>query len=381
MDAELDDAQLTPVARAARTMLREALAPLRTYLEDPLCEEVMVNCASDIWVVQAGRMQRTNVTLPELQLEAAVRALATLNDRDVVESNGNAILNTVLDGNRVAACLKSVAVRGTMMCIRLPRKRVFTSEEYLQQGFFSPRASTLDIQRESDLERAASAGGEALLDYIKFALAEGFSILVSGGTSTGKTAFLNLLLSWLPDHLRVLCCEDTVELRILSANHVRLLEDKQNQIALRQLIEFVLRLRPDAVVVGEVRGAEAADLISALNTGHMGLGSLHSNSARETLTRLETMMRRAGGDAPIEAIQREIASGVQLLIHLDAPRNPETGKRERHLQEVLRLRGMESGRYMLSTIYSADKSASAHIHSIHPVTKPNPSNPQLRRSI
>ncbi len=368
MDSELTDFELTPIARAARTLLREALAPLQEFLEDPACEEIMVNCASDIWVIQGGIMRKTDIALPELQLEAAVRALATLNDRDVVEANGNAILNTVLDGNRVAACLKSVAIRGTMMCVRLPRKRVFTLDEYLQQGFFSPRPEIFDSELETKLQRDAQDGDAGLVEYLKFALAQGLSVLVSGSTSTGKTALLNLLISFLPSHVRVICCEDTKELQIPTANHVRLLEDRQNQVGLRQLIEFTLRLRPDAIIAGEVRGSEAADLIAALNTGHFGMGSLHANSARDALTRVETMMRRADGGSPIDAIQREIATGVQLLVHIDASRDPASGKRSRFAHEVLRVRGMENGRYLLETVYNAHQSRvnQRKLHPVHP---------------
>lgn len=352
------DRDLTPAARAARDTLTEVLRPCRPVLDDPTTEELMINTADDIWAVRSGRTEQLEFKLDPLRLSAALRAIATLNDRDLVETSGRAILDTVLDGNRIAACLATVAERGDMMCIRRPRERQITVDEYLRTGFFEPRGVQMYESRASDMERAAARGGAALLDYLAFCIEKKDTVLVSGGTATGKTSFLNMLLDFVPKHERLVVCEDTKEVRSPNPNYVRLIEDKANAVRMQQLVELSLRLRPDRLIVGEVRGAAAVDLITAFNTDQPGFGTLHANSAREVLIRLETMLRREAGDsASSDSLRGEIATAVQLIVQLDAPYHPQTKQRQRFLREVLRVKGYSSGEYQLQTVYSAYRAA------------------------
>lgn len=353
MPPTVDSSTYTPVTRAALDMLRDVLAPCGEILSDPTTEELMINTGSDIWAVTQGRSIRTEIEIAPARLSAALRAVAALNDREVVKKNGNAILNTVLDGNRIAACLESVAVRGDMMCIRLPRKERITRDEYVSQGFFEPRRRPEADNEEASMAMRARAGGEALLAYLEFMIRQRKSFLVAGSTATGKTSFLNLLLEMVPPHERIVCCEDTFELRIANANHIRLLEDPENGIRLPELVAFSLRLRPDRIVCGEARAAEAMHLIGAFNTGHPGFGSLHATSARGVFSRLEQMMRMAGRDAPSSALRAEIAQAVDVVVFIDAPYDARTKSRSRFVREVLRVHDYDNTKFNTETVYSA----------------------------
>lgn len=353
MPPAVDNNTYTPVTRAALDLLRDVLGPCNSVLSDPTTEELMINTGSDVWAVTRGRTVKTDIEIAPARLSAALRAVAALNDREVVEKNGNAILNTVLDGNRIAACLQSVATRGDMMCIRLPRKERITLKEYKEQGFFNPRARPAADNLENSFAARARGGGDALVDYLAFMIRQRKSFLVAGSTATGKTSFLNLLLEMVPPHERIVCCEDTLELRIANENHVRLLEDPVNGIRLPELVAFSLRLRPDRIVCGEARGAEALHLIGAFHTGHPGFGSLHADSARGVFSRLEQMMRLAGRDAPSSALRSEIAQAVDVIVFIDAPYDAMTKSRTRFILEVLRVHDYENEEFKTETVYSA----------------------------
>ncbi len=323
---------------------RAHLAPLLPLMSDPGVQEIMVNRADDIWVERQGVVTRTDIVLTETVVKAAIKALAASCHKDEA-----LILDLRMPGLRIAAALPPVAVHGACMSIRKHAKRQLTLSDYLAQGAFTsewPAAGYVPANRPDDAETAQ--GGEALMQFLSWAVESRQNLLIAGGTSSGKTMFLNALVAAMPNGDRILTIEDTAELMVQAPNHVGFESNSDKNVSTRDLIRLALRFRPDRILVGEVRGYEAFDLLDALNTGHSGGAcSLHANSALMALARLENMVRMAPEAAgwPLPALRAQIAAVFRFVVQaarVGGMRGPD---------EIIEVLGVEDGAYVTRSIF------------------------------
>jgi pilus assembly protein CpaF len=305
------------------------LRPIEAWILDPAVTEVMVNGSGAVFVERDGRLQALpDVTVREQNLRVAVRNLARALGDDISEEQP--LLDSRLpDGSRVAAALPPVSLGGTTLTIRKFQGRFFTTDELVRIGTMT--ADQLRIMQEAIDARD--------------------NILISGGTGTGKTTLLNALVASLPSEDRLIVIEDTAELQLEAPNLVRF-EARRAQpdlqaVTIRDLVRATLRHRPDRILVGEVRGGEAFDLLQALNTGHSGtLSTIHANSADQALRRFTSCVLQSGVDLPYPAIRHAMAECLQLLVHLERRRG------RRVVTELVRVRGYHasSDTYKLESV-------------------------------
>ncbi|MGE3511198.1 MAG: CpaF family protein [Vicinamibacterales bacterium] len=276
------------------------LRPIAHLIEDPAITEIMVNGSGRVFVEREGRLEFVDqVSLREQNLRVAVRNLARALGDDISEERP--LLDSRLpDGSRVAAALPPISLGGTTLTIRKFQTQQFTAEALVAIGTVT--------------------AGE--LQALQTAIDARHNILISGGTGTGKTTLLNALTAYLPASDRVVLIEDTAELQLEPGNLVRF-EARREQpglpaVSIRDLLRATLRHRPDRILVGEVRGGEAFDLLQALNTGHSGtLSTIHANSAEQALSRFTSCVLQSGVDLPYGAIRYGIAECLQVLVHLE----------------------------------------------------------------
>ncbi|MFN0089961.1 MAG: CpaF family protein [Acidimicrobiales bacterium] len=337
---QTQDVDLTPDERRKLTkeMTDDILrhGPIEPFLQDASISEVMVNGPNRIYIERAGRLLLTNAHfVDEGQLRRVIERIVARVGRRIDESSPM-VDARLPDGSRVNAIIPPLAVDGPALTIR----------KFTADGFTA-----------ADLVRLGSMTGEtaALLE----ACVKGrLNILVSGGTGSGKTTLLNVLSSFIPDTERIVTIEDSVELKLRQRHVVRLESRPPNvegrgAVAIRDLVRNSLRMRPDRIVVGECRSGETLDMLQAMNTGHDGsLSTLHANSPRDALARCETMVLMAGMDLPLRAIREQIASAVDLIVHIDRMRDGT--RRLTSLSEVV---GMEGDVITLNDLFRFDYSA------------------------
>ena len=306
------------------------LRPIEALLQDPEISDIMVNGSQAVFVEKKGRMALVaGVTIDEKFLQVAARNIARALGADISEENP--ILDSRLpDGSRVAIVLPQVSVLGPALTIRKFQTKRLNAQELVRVGMFSH-------------------GALALLQQ---AVRDHHNVLISGGTGTGKTTLLNALAAFVSDDERIVIIEDTSEIQVQTPNLIRL-EARAAQadlpaVTIRQLLKATLRLRPDRILLGEVRGSEAFDLLQALNTGHSGtLSTIHANSAAQSLTRFATCVAQSDVEMPHSVTRANIGEAIDLLVHL-ARRN---GKRV--VTEILRVKNYDTqkDRYELETLY------------------------------
>jgi pilus assembly protein CpaF len=275
------------------------LRPIAHLIQDPDVSEIMVNAGGRVFLERDGMLDEADgVHLEEKDLQVAVRNIARTLGDDVSEEQP--ILDARLpDGSRVAAVIPPCSLGGITLTIRKFQTRFFTADELVRTGMLT----------------------QPVLDQLRAAIERRHNILISGGTSTGKTTLLNALAAFLPEGDRIVIIEDTAELHVEQPNVVRF-EARRAQpylpaVTIRDLLKATLRHRPDRVIVGEVRGGEAYDLLQALNTGHAGsLSTIHANSALQALARLASCVLQAGVDLPYAAIRMQIADAISSVVHL-----------------------------------------------------------------
>jgi pilus assembly protein CpaF len=299
--------------------LATGLGPLEPLLADPAVDEVMVNGPSSVWVERHGRLERTDVAFAgDLDLLHAIeRILAPLGRR--VDEASPLCDARLADGSRVNVVIPPLALSGPCLTIRRFRRQGFSLDDLVAGGTLPP----------------------LLADFLAHCVRARVSILVSGGTGSGKTTTLGALSGALPEGERIVTIEDAAELRLRQPHVVRLEARPPNlegrgEVTIRQLVRNALRMRPDRIVVGEVRGSEALDMLLALNTGHDGsLTTVHANSPPDALRRVETLALMAGVGLPHSAVREQLAGALQLVVH--QARGADGRRRIESVAEVVRL--------------------------------------------
>jgi pilus assembly protein CpaF len=330
----------TPMSRAERDRLLSDLesdvlghGPIEEFLQNADITEVMVNGPNEIFVERAGKIYRTNRRFADAEhLRSVIDGIVGRVGRRIDEATPM-VDARLPDGSRVNAVIHPVAIHGPFLTVRK-----FPADPLIDE----------DLIRFGTLTRTVS-------EFISQSVEGRMNVLVSGGTGAGKTTTLNVMSSFIPVDERVITVEDAVELR-LEQPHVLSMEyrppniEGKGEIPIRELVRNALRMRPDRIVVGEVRGAEALDMLQAMNTGHEGsISTIHANSPRDVLSRLETMVLMAGVDLPIRAIREQIASAIDLIVHQS--RLKDGTRRVTHVTEIT---GMEGDVITLQDIFLFD---------------------------
>src|SRR2546421_1017364 len=290
-------AELESAAEAPRLDARD-YGPITPLLTDDSLSEVMVNGAGQIYIERKGQLSLSDVTFAsEADLSGLIREIAGLVGRRI-DADSPMVGCRLPDGSRVNAIIPPLAIDGASLTIRKFAREPFTVQDLISFGSLT-----------------AEAAG-----FLEACVKAHFNILVAGGTGSGKTTTLNVLSSFIPDTERVVTIEDAAELQLRQPHKVRLESrpariDGTGRISIRDLVVNALRMRPDRIVIGECRSGEALDMLQAMNTGHDGsLTTIHANSPRDTLARLETLVLMSGVDRPQRAIREQIASAIHLIV-------------------------------------------------------------------
>ena len=302
---------------------------LQELVDDPEVTEIMVNGKDDIFIEKSGRLERWNHSFERVeQLEDMIQQIVSKINRVVNVSRPIADARLVEDGSRVHIVLPPIALDGPVVTIRKFPEPI-TIERLIQYGSLTREAA----------------------EFLGKLVRSGYNIFISGGTGSGKTTFLNALSSYIPETERVITIEDSAELQITQVPNLVRLETRganaegEGAVEISDLIRASLRMRPNYLIVGEVRGKECLDMLQALNTGHFGLSTGHGNSAGDMLSRLETMALMAA-DIPLAAVRGQIASAIDILVHLGRLRD-----RSRRVLEITEVLGYEDGAIQLHPLY------------------------------
>ena len=304
-----------------------ALDPL---LADPEITEIMCNDYNEIWIERAGRISRADTAFSDNdQYRRVIDRIVSAVGRRVDEASPM-VDARLPDGSRVNAIVPPLAIRGAVLTIRKFPNDPLTMADLINLGALSMDAA----------------------EFLEACVRGRVSLLVSGATSTGKTTFLNVLSSFIPDHERIITVEDAAELQLQQPHVINLEARPPNaegagEVRIRDLVKNCLRMRPDRIIVGECRGAEALDMLQAMHTGHEGsMTTVHANDPRDALSRLETMIMMAGFDLPLKAVRDQIASGLTLVVHLS--RSPDGA---RQVAAVTEVQGLEGDVVLLQDVF------------------------------
>jgi pilus assembly protein CpaF len=318
----------TPLSNADRTRLTQEIAddilgygPIEPFLRDPDLTEIMVNGPFDIWIEKSGKLSRVAGQFAnEAHLRRTIDKIVARVGRRIDEASPM-VDARLPDGSRVNAIIPPLALDGSLLTIRKFAADPFTAADLITFGTLTRRTA----------------------DFLAACVKGRLNILVSGGTGAGKTTTLNVLSSFIPTDERIITIEDAAELQ-MHQDHVLRLESRpsniegKGEVAIRDLVKNSLRMRPDRIVVGEIRDAAALDMLQAMNTGHDGsISTLHANSPRDALARLETMVMMAGMDLPVRAIREQVSSAVDLVVQQTRLR--DGSRRITYITEVGRMEG------------------------------------------
>lgn len=307
---------------------------LSEFLEDESVTEIMINGYDNIFIERSGRVYKVDQTFENEERLASIIQQIVAGCNRIVNEAVPIVDARLADGSRVNVVLPPISLNGPTMTIRKFPKEKMTMERLIEVGALSEDAA----------------------EFLKRLVKARYNIFVSGGTGAGKTTFLNALSDYIPQQERVITIEDSAELQLKNVVNLVRLESRNsnvegtNAVTIRELIKSSLRMRPDRVIVGEVRDAAAIDMLAAMNTGHDGsLSTGHANSSGDMITRLESMVLM-GMELPLEAVRRQIASAVDVIIHLGRLRDGS-----RKVLEIAEVTGMREGLVELHTIYEFEK--------------------------
>ncbi|MGD8466657.1 MAG: CpaF family protein [Anaerolineae bacterium] len=342
---EMYDALLTQenliLGRADRQRLLEQIVaeilgygPIEPLLADDTLTEIMVNGPDAVYLERAGRIEHTDVKFEDEDhvLRIIDRIVAPLGRR--IDEGQPYVDARLPDGSRINAVIPPLSLIGPVLTIRKFAKIPITAQKMIEFGSITPEA----------------------LEFLKACVQAKLNIVISGGTGSGKTTFLNVLSAYIPNDERIITIENSAELQ-LQQEHVVTLETRppnvegKGEITMRALVINSLRMRPDRVIVGECRGSEALDMLQAMNTGHDGsMTTAHSNSPRDTLARLETMVLMAGMDLPLRAIREQIASALNLVVHQERMRDGS-----RKITKITEVQGMEGDVIVMQDVFQFEQ--------------------------
>lgn len=275
--------------------LRSLLSDIWRILDEDGVQEVMINRENEVWVERHGVTRRESIKISNRQIESAIHLMGRLNSRDAKPNTKDSLIDARLDGIRIAAALSPISVFGSSICIRKHNPLLLTLDDYVTSGTLTEEAKIVV---------------EELIDSHQ-------NVLVVGGTSSGKTTFLNAMVDRIDPVERILTIEDTQELKVSAPNWVAFEANKQVGVNCGDLLKLCLRYRPDRILVGEVRAGEAYDLMQAANSGHDGvMASLHASSAKKGLTRMENLVLQADVNLPHQAIRQSISETFHAVIFL-----------------------------------------------------------------
>lgn len=317
---------------------------LDSIISDDTITEVMINGPENVFIEQNGRLFKLDKQFEsQRRLEDIIQRIVGLAGREV--NQANPICDTRLpDGSRVNVVLPPIALCGPTLTIRKFSKTPMTIEKLIQYGSIT----------------------QEIADKLQLLVKAKYNIFICGGTGSGKTTFLNALSNYIPKDERVITIEDSAELQITGVENLVSLETRNanasgaGQITIRDLIKSSLRMRPERIVVGEVRGGEALDMLQAMNTGHDGsLSTGHANSTEDMLSRLETMVLQGAAGLPLEAIRQQIASAVDIIIHLSRLRD-----KSRKTMEICEVVGYEKGEIILNPLYVFEEDENSTLEKV-----------------
>ena len=317
---------------------------LDSIISDDTITEVMINGPDNVFIEQNGRLFKMDKHFEsQRKLEDVIQRIVGLAGREV--NQANPICDTRLpDGSRVNVVLPPIALCGPTLTIRKFSKTPMTIEKLIQYGSIT----------------------QEIADKLEILVRAKYNIFISGGTGSGKTTFLNALSNYIPKDERVITIEDSAELQITGVDNLVSLETRNantsgaGQITIRDLIKSSLRMRPERIIVGEVRGGEALDMLQAMNKGHDGsLSTGHANSTQDMLSRLETMVLQGAEGLPLEAIKQQIASAVDIIIHLSRLRD-----KSRKTMEITEVVGVENGQIILNPLYKFEEDANSTLEKV-----------------
>ncbi len=324
----------------SRDVLDEVLGfgPIQPLLDDPDVSEVMVNSAKKIYVEKKGQLIKTPIVFDNDQhvLRVIDKIILPLGRR--VDADSPAVDARLPDGSRVNAIIPPVALDGPSITIRKFRKDKLGIQELIEYGSMT----------------------ENMAQFLRACVLARLNIVISGGTGSGKTTLLNVLSSYIPETERIITIEDAAELQLQQEHVVRLetktaSTDGHGAMTIRDLVRNCLRMRPDRIVVGECRGGEALDMLQAMNTGHDGsLTTVHSNSPRDALARVETLVMMAGMDLPLKVVRQQIASAVDLIVQQSRLKDGT-----RKVTAITEVAGMEGDTVVLTDVFKFDQTGVA----------------------
>jgi pilus assembly protein CpaF len=335
--------ETTPLSAAERRKIMTDVidnvlgyGPIQEYLDDPEVTEVMVNNPSTIYIERYGKIHPAEGRfIDEAHLLRIIDKIVARVGRRVDESSPM-VDARLPDGSRVNAVISPLAINGPMLTVRKFSQTPYTVEDLIGFGTLS----------------------RPIADFLRACVHGKLNILISGGTGTGKTTLLNVVSGYVPNDERIVTIEDAAELR-LNQEHVLQLESRpaniegRGQVTIRDLVRNSLRMRPDRIIVGEVRGAEALDMLQAMNTGHEGsLSTVHANSPRDALSRLETMVLMSGFDLPVRAIREQSSAALDVVVHLSRLTDGA-----RKVTQIAEIESMEGDTIVMQDIFRFDYSA------------------------
>ncbi len=313
--------------------------PLEPLLQDPTITEVMANGPNNVYIERYGLIEKTNVTFENAShlMRIIDRIVSPLGRR--VDESSPMVDARLPSGYRVNATIPPLSLDGPLLTIRKFATTPYTAQDLIANGTLSPQ----------------------LVAFAKACVEARVNLVISGGTGTGKTTLLNVVSAFIPNRERIITIEDTAELQLKQA-HVNRLEKRppnvegKGEVTIRALVINALRMRPDRIIVGEARGGEALDMLQAMNTGHDGsMTTIHSNSPRDTLRRIETMVLMAGMELPLKAIREQVASAIELIVHMNRMRDGT-----RKVVQVSEVQGMEGDSIVMQDLFVYDQTDFQH---------------------
>ena len=349
IDHKLVHYEITPqerekIARRVFSSLR-GLGILDELLNDDSITEIMINGPENIFVEKDGQIYRYRRQFEsEQHLLDIIQRIVGEAGKEVNQANPIVDTRIQKDGSRVNVVLPPISLAGPGVTIRKFSKKPMTVEKLLEYGSITPEVA----------------------DFLQKLVRAKYNIFISGGTGSGKTTFLNALSNFIPGDERIITIEDSAELQIRNISNLVSLETRnantsgRGEITIRDLIRSALRMRPERIIVGEVRGAEALDMLQAMNTGHDGsLSTGHANSTRDMLSRLETMVLQGNAGLPLPAIRQQISSALDIVIHLSRLRD-----KSRRTMEITEILGCSGGEYQLNPLFVFQETQGSTLHKV-----------------